>query len=98
VAIPERSGALRHLQHLKIVMAGLVPAISIQGSYFLTGSPIFSAGAGGNAGLAPFFCASGSGRAGSGGGVVGRVPPGFDSAGFEGSSVDGGVEGWACAV
>ena len=60
--------------------------------YFsLIGGATFSAGAGGSAGLAPSFCASASGRAGSGAGVVGRVPPGFDSAGGEG---DGCV---ACA-
>src|SRR6476646_8679493 len=60
--------------------------------YFsLIGGAIFSAGAGGSAGCAPCFCASASGRAGSGAGVVGRVPPGFDSAGGEG---DGCV---ACA-
>jgi hypothetical protein len=52
--------------------------------YFRTGSPIFSGGAAGKAGVAPAFCASGSGRAGSGAGVVGRVPPGFGSAGFAG--------------
>ena len=39
--------------------------------YFsLIGAAIFSAGAGGNAGWAPAFCASASGRAGSGGGVA----------------------------
>ncbi len=54
--------------------------------YFLIGSPIFSAGAGGSAGFAPAFCASASGRAGSGAGVVGRAPPGFDSAGAEGTN------------
>jgi hypothetical protein len=50
--------------------------------FFSIGGPIFSAGAGGNAGFAPCRWASGSGRAGSGAGVVGRVPPGFDSAGL----------------
>src|SRR5947209_921702 len=52
------------------------------GAYFsLIGGAIFSAGACGRAGLvaAPWVC--GSGRAGSGAGVVGRSPPGFDSAG-----------------
>ena len=63
--------------------------------YFLTGSPIFSAGAAGKAGLAPFFWASASGRAGSGGGVVGRVPPGFDSAGR--LSLPAGTEGVVAA-
>lgn len=47
----------------------------------LIGGAIFSAGAGGKTGFAPAFCASRSGRAGSGAGVVGRSPPGFDSAG-----------------
>ncbi len=42
---------------------------------------IFSAGAGGSAGLALSFCACGSGRAGSGAGVVGRTPPGFELGG-----------------
>src|SRR5579872_1939351 len=46
------------------------------------GGAIFSAGAGGSAGLAPAFCAAGSGWAGCGAGVVGRVPPGFESAGL----------------
>src|SRR6266403_1159076 len=51
--------------------------------YFLSGigAAVFSAGAGGSAGCAPAFCACPSGRAGSGAGVVGRSPPGFDSAG-----------------
>ena len=47
----------------------------------LIGGAVFSAGAGGNAGVAPDFCAWISGRAGSGAGVVGRSPPGLDSAG-----------------
>jgi hypothetical protein len=47
----------------------------------LIGAAVFSAGADGSAGVAPAFCASASGRAGSGAGVVGRSPPGFDSAG-----------------
>jgi hypothetical protein len=47
----------------------------------LIGVPVFSAGADGNAGAAPVVCAAASGRAGSGAGVVGRAPPGFDSAG-----------------
>ena len=52
-------------------------------AYFLSiGGPIFSAGAGGNAAFAPCRWASGAGRAGSGAGLVGRVPPGFDSAGL----------------
>ena len=61
--------------------------------FSLIGGAIFSAGAGGSTGLAPAFCASGSGRAGSGAGVVGRVPPGFDSAGCAGS-----LEGEPCGV
>lgn len=48
----------------------------------LIGGPTFSAGAGGNAALAPCCSACESERAGSGAGVVGRVPPGFDSAGL----------------
>ncbi|TPQ26165.1 hypothetical protein C2U70_31890 [Bradyrhizobium guangdongense] len=48
--------------------------------YLLIGGAIFSAGAGGSAGLAA-PCVCGSGRAGSGAGVVGRSPPGFASAG-----------------
>src|SRR6185437_12827368 len=59
--------------------------------YFLSdiGGAVFSAGAGGRAGLAPSCCACASGRAGSGAGVVGRSPPGFDSAGALPSVVDG---------
>ena len=46
--------------------------------YFsLIGGAIFSAGAGGSAGSAPAFCASASGRAGSGAGVVGRAVAGL---------------------
>jgi len=68
----------------------------------LIGGAIFSAGAGGSAGFAPSFWACGSGRAGSGAGVVGRVPPGFDSAGLPvpcGAGVpwSGGVPGVTCA-
>src|SRR5690349_15805191 len=65
----------------------------------LIGGATFSAGAGGSTGVAPAFCASGSGRAGSGAGFVGRVPPGFDSAGisFCGSGVADGVDCVACA-
>jgi hypothetical protein len=49
----------------------------------LIGGAIFSAGVGGSAGLAvPSVCACESGRAGSGADVVGRVPPGVDSAGL----------------
>src|SRR5438552_13516097 len=70
--------------------------------YFFSGigGAVFSAGAGGSAGVAPAFCASLSGRAGSGAGVVGRWPPGFDSAGGEfcgvgvGDDCSGGVA-WA---
>lgn len=63
------------------------------------GGAIFSGGAGGRAAFAPSFCACASGRAGSGAGVVGRVPPGFASAGLsfvvaEGEPCRGGV---ACA-
>ena len=63
------------------------------------GGAIFSAGAEGRAAFAPSFWASDVGVAGSGAGVVGRVPPGFDSAGLsslvvEGEPCKGGV---ACA-
>jgi hypothetical protein len=61
--------------------------------YFsLIGGAIFSAGAGGNADAAPVVCAGVSGWAGSGAGVVGRTPPGFDSAGV----LPGVVEGDDC--
>ncbi|MBO4223333.1 hypothetical protein GRB70_12955 [Bradyrhizobium neotropicale] len=67
--------------------------------FFWTGGAVFSAGAGGSAGCAPVFCASGSGRAGSGAGVVGRSPPGFDSAGFVcGSGGEDCTGGVACAT
>src|SRR3954447_17237416 len=50
--------------------------------YFsLIGGAIFSAGAWGSAGLVAAPCVCGSGRAGSGAGVVGRWPPGLASAG-----------------
>ncbi|MGY2851575.1 hypothetical protein ACVMDN_008829 [Bradyrhizobium sp. USDA 4510] len=52
--------------------------------------------------MAPAFRASSSGRAGCGAGVVGRSPPGFDSAGGAvccGSGVGVGCSGWvACAI
>ncbi|BAC53029.1 bsr7764 [Bradyrhizobium diazoefficiens USDA 110] len=51
------------------------------GYFSLIGGAIFSAGAAGSAGLVAAPCVFGSGRAGSGAGVVGRSPPGFDSAG-----------------
>lgn len=45
------------------------------GNYFAgIGAAVFSAGAGGSVGVAPDLCASGSGRAGSGGIAVGREP------------------------
>lgn len=45
------------------------------GNYFAgIGAAVFSAGAGGKAGVAPAFWASASGRAGSGGIAVGRDP------------------------
>ncbi|QOZ74823.1 hypothetical protein XH83_04820 [Bradyrhizobium sp. CCBAU 53351] len=52
--------------------------------FFSIGGAIFSAGAGGRAGLAAPAapCVCGSGRAGSGAGVVGRSPPGLASAGL----------------
>src|SRR5258708_28101844 len=62
------------------------------------GGAIFSAGADGSVGVARSFWARVSGRAGSGAGVVGRSPPGFDSAGGlscgVGDDCNGGV---ACA-
>src|SRR5882724_815822 len=68
----------------------------------LIGGAVFSAGAGGSAVGAPDFFASASGRAGSGAGVVGRSPPGFDSAGGSsffwasgGEDCSGGV---TCAI
>src|ERR1700721_657575 len=63
------------------------------------GGAVFSAGAGGNPAGAPSFCARAWGWAGSGAGVVGRSPPGFDSAGalfgVEGDDCSGCV---ACAI
>ena len=69
------------------------------GYFDCIGGAIFSGGAGGRAAFAPSFCASAVGVAGSGAGVVGRVPPGFASAGVplvevEGEPCKGGV---ACA-
>jgi hypothetical protein len=70
-----------------------------KGSYFFSiGGATFSAGAGGNAGLAPSCCAAGAGCAGSGAGVVGRVPPGFDSAGVLDGVGEADGEGVACAT
>ena len=66
----------------------------------LIGSAVFSAGAGGSAGWAPAFCASASGRAGSGGTLDGRVPVVVGSAGAGGFVSAPGVDcsGWvACA-
>ena len=66
----------------------------------LIGSDVFSAGAGGSTGWAPAFCASASGRAGSGGTLGGRVPVVTGSAGEEGLVSAPGVDcsGWvACA-
>ncbi|QOZ47931.1 hypothetical protein XH89_33945 [Bradyrhizobium sp. CCBAU 53340] len=54
---------------------------SRRGYFFSSGGAIFSAGAGGSAGLVAAPCVCGSGRAGSGAGVVGRSPPGLASAG-----------------
>jgi len=64
------------------------------------GGAIFSGGAGGSAAFAPSFCACSLGRAGSGAGVVGRVPPGLDSAGasFAGAGADVCGGGVACAT
>ena len=61
--------------------------------YFsLIGGAVFSAGAGGSAGWAPAFCASGSGRAGSGATVDGRVPVVTGSRGAEGLVSAPGVD------
>ncbi|PSO19113.1 hypothetical protein C7G42_12460 [Bradyrhizobium sp. MOS003] len=65
-------------------MAGTSPAKTLLARtpyFFSIGGAIFSAGAGGNAGFAA-PCVCGSGRAGSGAGVVGRSPPGLASAGL----------------
>src|SRR4051812_26661546 len=69
----------------------------------LIGAAVFSAGAGGSAGWAPAFCASASGRAGSGGTSAGRlpVPVVAGSAGLDGFVSAPGVDcsGWvACAI
>nr|AWM05271.1 hypothetical protein CIT39_01570 [Bradyrhizobium symbiodeficiens] len=66
-------------------MAGTSPAMMLLARtpyFFSIGGAIFSAGAGGSAGLVavPWVCWSG--RAGSGAGVVGRSPPGLASAGL----------------
>jgi hypothetical protein len=53
----------------------------IAGALSSIGGAIFSAGAVGNAGAAPVVCPPASRCAGTGAGVVGRAPPGFDSAG-----------------
>jgi hypothetical protein len=66
----------------------------------LIGSAVFSAGAGGSAGWTPDFCASASGRAGSGGTRDGRVPVVTGSDGVEDLVSAPGVDcsGWvACA-
>src|SRR5215470_15764727 len=98
------AGALQSLQrrlrhHLAVAELTAQTALTSRSYFSLIGVPVFSAGAGGSAGCAPAFCASGSGRAGSGAGVVGRAPPGFDSAGtsFCGSGGDDGVVCVACA-
>jgi len=65
----------------------------------LIGAAVFSAGAGGKAGVAPAFCASASGRAGSGGISPGRLPVVAGSAGADGFVSAPGVDcnGWvAC--
>lgn len=65
------------------------------------GGATFSAGAGGNAGWAPAFCASASGRAGCGGISVGRWPVVVGSEGADGLVSAPGVDcvgGVACAT
>src|ERR1700753_1375270 len=61
----------------------LTAGIARRGAYFFgsIGAAVFSAGAGGSTAGAPSRCACASGRAGCGAGVVGRSPPGLDSAG-----------------
>ncbi len=75
------------------------PALMEKSYFELIGGAIFSAGACGSAAFSPSFCAAVSGLAGSGAGVVGRVPPGLASAGTllgaaGGCDCSGGV---ACA-
>src|SRR5471032_3256609 len=71
-------------------------------NYFsLIGAAIFSAGAGGSAGVAPAFCASVFGLAGCGGISVGRWPVVTGSAGADGLFSPPGVDcngGVACAI
>ena len=69
--------------------------------FCLIGGPIFSAGAGGSADLAPSPGFRGSGCAGWSAGVVGRASPGLDSAGLllragAGVPCKGGVPGVLC--
>ena len=103
-------GAGEHLPHARALQSVqwrlrhhlAVAELAGRGYFSLIGVPVFSAGAGGSAGCAPAFCASTSGRAGSGAGVVGRAPPGVDSAGtsFCASDVDegAGCVAWASCV
>src|SRR4051794_9808349 len=64
----------------------------------LIGAAVFSAGAGGSAGSAPAFCASGFGRAGSGGVSPGRVAVVAGSAGAEGFVSAPGVDCSGCVA
>ena len=59
---------------------------------------VFSAGAGGNAGSEPAFCASASGRAGSGGTPVGRAPVVVGSEGADGLDSAPGVDCSGCVA
>src|ERR1700761_3593750 len=86
--------------HRHIASTRACSTLELERYFCWIGGAIFSAGAGGSTGLAPSFCACASGRAGSGAGVVGRTPPGFDSAGLSSVVVEGVpcVGGVACAT
>src|SRR5712664_3598032 len=64
----------------------------------LIGAAVFSAGAGGNAVAAPAFCASASGRAGSGGTSLGRAPVVVGSGGADGLVSAPGVDCNGCVA
>src|SRR3977135_3713698 len=64
----------------------------------LIGAAVFSAGAGGKAGVAPAFCASVSGRAGSGAVSPGRLPVVAGSAGADGLVSAPGVDCSGCVA
>jgi hypothetical protein len=64
----------------------------------LIGAAVFSAGAGGSAGVAPAFCASASGRAGSGEMSRGLLPVVAGSAGADGLLSAPGVDCSGCVA